>query len=224
MATKKKKTGMHPFHKGLLGIKLRLPTGVTLNDSEAAYIINGWENERSKVRNKQVSLLQTSKLIEQHIERINREIPLAAKEVRSARGQYKRTKNPVAKRKWARKLLVRAKYHESLRTTYHSLSSTVDRVKDAVDDAQYVYKTLENRIAEAKIYRELNGGLKLVGNALMEARTKHLLPEVEYQNLEFTLESIEKGVGHMDDQKLLSEAEQVVSKYTADAPAPKEQP
>lgn len=197
--------------KGLLGLKLKMPTGVKLNDAEAKYVIDGWESQKSVVRTKQSDLQSVSMKIERHLAKTSQEIEESMKVLKQARAQFKKTKEPLARRKWARKVVVRTAYYEQVRNSHHALTATVDRVSDAVDDAQYVYKTLESRIAEARIYRELNGGLQLVGKSLLEARTKHILPEVEFNNLEVTMEAIEQGVSQKDDDTLLLEAETIVN-------------
>jgi hypothetical protein len=208
----KKVASLGFFGKGLLKAKMKFPQGVTLNEHETNYIIESWEHEKSLVKTKQGSLQSVSEKIEKHLAKTESDISESLKNLKTAKTYYLKTTNPVTKRKWAKKVVVRTAYYEQVRKSHLSLSSTVERVKDAVDDAQYVYKTIESRIAEAKIYRELNGGLTLVGKALQEARTKHLLPEVEYQNLEVSMEAIEATVvSGKDDTAILLEAETIVN-------------
>lgn len=206
--------------KGILGVKLKIPHGVNLNENEAKYIIDGWESQKSVVKTKQNELVTVSAKIERHLAKTNTEIPEAMKELRKAKKSFQEVKSPLAKRKWARKVVVRTAYYEQVRNSAQSLNATIARVTDAIDDAQYVYKTLESRIAEARIYRELNGGLKLVGKSLVEARQKHIMPEVEYQNLEVTMEDLEQMNGEMDDDQILVAAESIVNdkeRWAADA-------
>lgn len=208
--------------KGILGVKLKIPHGVNLNENEAKYIIDGWEEQKTVVKSKQNELVTVSAKIDRHLAKTNQEIPEAMKEMKLAKTNYLKCKDPLAKRKWARKVVVRTAYYEQVRNSAQNLNATVSRVKDAVDDAQYVYKTLESRIAEARIYRELNGGLKLVGKSLIEARQKHIMPEIEYQSLEVTMEDLEEMNGQMNDDQVLIEAEKIVTdkeRWTADEQA-----
>lgn len=197
--------------KGILGVKLKMPHGVNLNEGEANYIIDGWESQKTLVKTKQADLKSISEKIDRHISKTGQEIPTAIKELKAARKSFKEVKSPLAKRKWARKVIVRDAYYQQVRSSHQSLNATVARVKDAVDDAQYVYKTLESRIAEARIYRELNGGLKLVGKSLIEAKQKHIMPEIEYNNLEVTMESLEQLAGDMPDEQALLAADNIVN-------------
>lgn len=197
--------------RGILGVKLKMPHGVTLNEDEAKYIIDGWEEQKSVVKTKQNDLVSISQKIDRHVAKTSQEIPEAMKQLKSAKANYEKCKDPLAKRKWARKVVVRSAYYEQVRTSHQALTATVNRVKDAVDDAQFVYKTLESRIAEARIYRELNGGLKLVGKSLIEAKQKHIMPEVEYQLLETSMEAIEHMAGDMTDDQVLIQAESIVT-------------
>ena len=197
--------------KGILGVKLKMPHGVKLNETEANYIIDGWESEKTVVKTKQKDLASVAEKIERHIAKTGNDIAPAMKDLKEAKKRYLEVKSPLAKRKWARNVVVRTAYYEQLRNSHQTLNATVSRVKDAVDDAQYVYKTLESRIAEARIYRELHGGLTLVGKSLVEAKQKHMVPEIEYQNLEVTMESIEHMAGDMDDTKALEEADKIVN-------------
>lgn len=207
VATKK----MGLVSKSILGVKLKIPSGVTLNEKEANYIIDGWESQKSIVKTKQNDLASVSAKIERHVAKTGQEIPEAMKALREARGNFKKCKDPIAKRKWARKIIVRDAYYQQVRNSHQALNATVERVQDAVEDAQYIYKTLESRIAEARIYRELNGGLKLVGKTLIEARQKHIMPEVEYEILETNMEKIEKMAGGMDDEVALNKALEIVN-------------
>ena len=199
------------FGKGLLTVKLKLPQGTTLSDTEANYVIDGWESQKTVVRTRQNDMTAVSDKIDRHLSKLNQQIPEALRDLKAARASYRKVVDPLAKRKWARKVVVRTSFYDQVRTSQHSLVSTVERVKDAVDDAQFIYKTLESRIIEARIYRELNGGLKLVGKSLMEAKTKHIMPEIEYNNLEVSMEAIEAMASGKQDDQLLVDAEQIAN-------------
>jgi hypothetical protein len=117
-------------------------------------------------------------------------------------------------------MIVSGRYHSYLRNSSQSLQATVERVRDAVEDSGIVHNMIKSRIEDAEIYRELNGGLRLVGKALIEARTQHIMPEIEYQNLEFTMEALEKELSGSDDS-LLIEAETIVGNKVSNGTDPK---
>lgn len=208
-ATKTMKLPGSLAKKVILNVKLRMPTGVTLTDNEAAYVIDGWKKEQKAVLAKRGDLIDVSENIDSRMKKLPAEIETTAKELRKAKGIYKKTKDPIAKRRWAKRVVTLGKYHNYLRTSNQTLAATVERVKDAVEDAQIVNKMILNRIEDAQIYRDLNGGLKLVGKALVEARTQHAMPEIEYQSLEFTMEQLDKELTGSPEQ-LYIEAEAVI--------------
>lgn len=200
--------------RGVLGVKMRLPGGVKLDAKEADYVIDNWEQERGMVASKTVTMEETGQKIERQLARIDQQIPDAIEMVREAKEKFNSVKSPIYKEKWGRKLLVRSRYHQDLRNSKQTLEATAERIKDAVDDAHVVYKNLNNRIEEAKIYEDLNGGLHLVGKALVEARRRNQLLEISYNNVEVSMESLEAEVsGEKSRQDVIASAEKVAKSF-----------
>lgn len=189
-----------------LSLAIPAPQGKILNPDQTELVISDWKKEAKAISVKHDTMQVLAEDITGRIGNLAGDIPRALTELTEAKRGYKKAKSPIAKRKWAAKLIVRSKYYNYMRQSHKALISNSERVADAVEDAQVVYELLTNRIKDAEIYYRLNGQLKLVGRILVDARTKFPMPEMQYQNFEFTMESLEKEISGYDEAKLIGEA------------------
>lgn len=195
----------------VMAIKMRTPQGMTLNKEDAAIVISGWKSQSQEIDKRRRDFVDISENVARRSVQIDNAIPDAAAQLRDAKANFKKSKNPVVKAKWARKVVLRSEYHTYLRNSKQTLEDSVERVKDALDDIQVVGKLVEHRIRDAELYADMNGGLKLVGKALVDARTPHKLPELEYQQFDFSMEQIERELGQTGDTSVIEQAKRIVS-------------
>ncbi len=195
--------------KKLLGLKLALPSGVKLNDNEAKYVIDDWKEQKRGIYNDVDNMKTLSADIERRVANLVEDIPVAKDQFEEAKKKYRDTKDPLGKRRWAMKLVLRSRYYDYMVGSRLMFESTTERIKDTIEDASVHYNTLENQIQDAEIFRRLNGGLQLVGKALIDAKNKQrmTMPQIEFQNLEFTMEKIEQEISKKPDANLIEEAD-----------------
>lgn len=205
------KKELSPAKRLVMSIKMRSPSGMTLNKEDATIIIEGWKDRSREIEKRRYNFQEISDDVERRGRQIERDTPEAANMLRDAKANFKRSKNPVVKAKWARKVVLRSEYHTYLKNSQQVLADSVERIKDALEDIQVVGKLMEHRIKDAELYAEMNGGLKLVGKALVDARTPHRLPELEYQQFDFSMEQIEKQLGSTSDTSVIDKAKKIVA-------------
>lgn len=190
----------------ITAIALRLPIGKTLTGDSASGVISKWKKERTVAVREEKKFEQVAYMIENRLERLASDIPNTAKLVVKAKEGFRKTKDPQLKARAGRKLLLTSKLHQYQRESQLTLDATVDRVKAAIEDTKLVAKLIQNRVDDAEIYFQLNGQLKLVGKALAAANSQYAIPEVEYQNYEFSMEQVEKKLDRQNDDKIIEEA------------------
>lgn len=188
---------------------MRIPSGITLKGEEAQKQIDLWKEEKKNVGTKQWDFEKLATKVQRRLDVLDPQIIDAAAEVRKAQALYKRSKTPLARRRWARRLVLANELHKYNRNSKQQLETMVERVKDAIEDSKLVTKLIDSRVADAEIYLQLNGRLRLVGKDLAAAKREHIMPEIEYQNAEYSMEQIENELLTKDDQTMLIEADAI---------------
>lgn len=201
------KEKMGVVRKTVLKLKLASPREVTLNENEAGEVINQWEEELDNTEKSITKIKKAEYSIDRHLEDVKDDKEEVRKNLSDAKRYFKTTKNPVKRREWARRVVIANNTLQSLVDSEKRVRDSVDRTKSYVAEAKLVETALETRIREAKIYRELNGGLKLVGQSLIDARTRFKQFDVEYTNFDINLESLKKEVESRKDENVVKEAE-----------------
>lgn len=196
--------------KMILGTKLNMSKDVTLSPRQSKYMLREINRETDLAENKVAELDNLSDVIDSRLRELGRAIPTANKKLDDIKEQYAKAKLPAEKRKWAQRLIVSNGHYNYLCNTQTHLTSTVERIKDAVEDAQTVYEMSKQQARDAEIYYRLNGGLRLVGQALVAARTHRKLPEIEAGSLDYTLTQVEEEITRADTKDLLLEANNIM--------------
>ena len=184
--------------------KLLSPVGITLTNSEAKILLDG-----------QLEAVKTLEQDQLKIKRVERNISVdyddaikqSSAALNMARGTYSRTKNPVLKREWARRLVIADKTTNELVQAKKRTSLVIDRLKMIAGDMELEMLAAKARAAETKMYVEAGDTLRLVGDKLIQARAKSKPMQLEYDNLEVSMEGAEKLVNDMDENKVLEIAE-----------------
>lgn len=190
-----------------LKLKLSSPVGITLTNSEAKILLDGQQ--------KAVELLEKD---EERVEKIQRGINVdiddsiaeASEALNMARGTYRRTKNPILQREWARRMVVADRTVQTLVQTKKRTELVASRLKMIAGDIRLELMAAEARVAETKMYVDAGDSLRLVGDKLIQARAKSKPMKVEYKNLEITMEGAESLVSDMGDDEVITEAERLL--------------
>jgi uncharacterized protein YcgL (UPF0745 family) len=185
----------------------KTPEGKVFNGKKAEKVINEWKDEQQVVLKKQGSFIEVAKKTENRLRSMSKDIEASAKEVKAARKGFEGVTSGVAKARWARRLILATELHSYNRNSQQLLNSTVERVKDAIEDGRIVIQLINNQIKDAELYYQINGQVKLVGQALAAAKSRHILPDVEFTRLESTIESVEADIDNQDPEALIKQAQ-----------------
>lgn len=196
--------------KGIFNMKIA--RGMKLNKNESEYVIDEWKGQKIAIFQNVQGMKDVIGEIEKRKARLSGDIPLAKEQFNEVKKEYRKAENPIDKRKLASKLVLRSRYLTYLQNSEGTLDATIDRVKDTIEEASIAYNMKENQIQEATLYMQINGFLQLAGKALIDARSKERAhtPEMEYQNLEFTMEKIQEEVDGRPADNLVAEADAIL--------------
>lgn len=205
-----KKLGV--IKRSILKMKLRLPQGITLNEGETAAIIDVWKDDQRTLEKNYDQLETASDGIERTLKY---KLPDAIQATSQAKSEslrfYKITKDPIKKREWARRLVIADRAITSIKGSEKRMRGMTERIKTLVEDASLEKHALDIRIAEAEAYQKMGSGLHLVGESLIDARTRAKSSKVEFRNLELGIEAIERTVKKKKDADIIAEAEAIAS-------------
>lgn len=196
--------------KLLLGGRMHMSKDIALSPRQSKYMLKRFKDETSEAQSKVYELDNLSDVIETRLDELDRAIPKANEKLTEVKEAYAKATTSQEKRKWAQRLIVNNGHYQYLCNTKTTLGSTIERIRDAVSDAQTIYEISQQQARDAEIYYRLNGGLRLVGQALIAARTHRKLPEIEASNLQYTLEQVEEEITNTDTDTLLLEANNIM--------------
>lgn len=192
------------------------PEGKIFSGNKAQEIIDDWKEEQQLVLKKQGNFIEAARRTETRLKEINKEFVSSAKEVKKAHANFQSVKTPVAKARWGRRLILATELHTYARESNQLLSSSVERIKDAIEDGRLVIRLIENQIKDAQMYYEINGQVKLIGKALAAAREHHIMPELQYQKLESSIENMELSLSDKSDEEIILEATKLLGEPEKD--------
>lgn len=209
MAKKGQKLGV--IRRGILNMKLKSPTGVRLSNNETAALIDVMVEDKKTAEENHKSLEQADLRIKRNL----RTIPEVMEEVTQARTDaaryFKTTKDPLKKREWARRLIIADRARTQIKASEKRMNAMSERIKTLVSDAALEKQALDIRINEAQAYKEMGDGIQLVGDSLIQARTRAKTQKVEFANLEIMTEGLEKTVSAKSGSGLIDEAQKILN-------------
>lgn len=189
----------------------RVPEGKIFKGAKAQEIIDEWKGEQQLVLKKQGDFIAAAKRTENRVRVLTTEVKTASKEVNKAHKGFNSVKTPVHKARWGRRLILATELHSYVRESHQLLTATVERIKDAIEDGRLVVRLVDNQIKDAQMYYEINGQVQLVGKALAAARNQHAMPEMQYQDLEASIEQVEASLSAKSDEEIIAEAEKLLA-------------
>jgi hypothetical protein len=199
----------------VLEAKLLNGSEANLSSKQSEFMLVKFKDNTRQANDKVTELKNLSETVEQRNHELQRLIPTTKDNLLKTKEEYAHTSDSQRKRRLAQKLVVQHGYMRYLEDSNSALNATVQRIKDAVEDAQMVYDMSQQRARDAEIYYKLNGGLKLVGQALVAAKTQQKLPEIEYASLSTTMTYVEEEITNTDSDQLLAEADKIMKSLKA---------
>lgn len=197
---------------GRIALEAKLLGGgeATLTYDQSKYMVRRMKAETSAAYDKVSELNSVSHKVQTREKELSILVPEVESSLRATVREYKRSKkDPERRKRLAQRMIVQNRYKDYLAGSQKALDTTVQRIKDAIEDAQMVYDMSKQRAKDAEIYMELNGGIKLVGRAMMQTRLGQKMPEIEYGNLSTTLTALEEEITNTSSDQLLLEAERI---------------
>lgn len=189
-------------------VKLRAPVGIKLTTGETMALAEIYNEDAKKIRENESEVtkaLSSTKTLD-----VSDSIEESQMAKSVAVATFKRTKDPIKRREWARRVVVADQAIKSMRGMKKRMSATHDRLTMIKGDLELQLMEAEARAQEAKAYAMAGKQLRLVGEKLINARTRAKTMKVEYDNLEITMEGAEQAIsGKLDPEELLEEAERL---------------
>lgn len=188
-----------------VNVKLKAPHGIRLTQGETEALVELQEKDVKVLKENQsevVSALDATRSID-----VKRETEVAQSARSVALATYKRTKDPIKKREWARRLVVANHALKSLQGLSKRMSATHDRLMMIKGDLELQVVEAQARVAETKAYAKAGKQLRLAGESLVNARSRAKNSAIEYTNLEITMEGAEKLINNSKPEELLYEAD-----------------
>jgi len=191
------------------------PEGEIFSGEAAKDIIDEWKEEQQVILKRQGDFITAAKKTETRLRTLVGEVEDTSKDIKKAKDSYLSVTTPVTKARWGRRLILATELHTYVRESHQLLNSSVERIKEAVEDGRLVIRLVENQIKDAQLYYEINGQIQLVGKSLAAARQTHAMPELQYQNLEISIEEVEKSLNDKSDEEIILEASKLLATPTS---------
>lgn len=201
--------------KSMVKLKVLMPMGVRLSPAETIVLSEMYEGDAKVIKDNKVEVAKAIRATETKI--VSGDAVKMARAAKSqAVGIYKRTSDPIKKREWARRIIVADQTIQTMRGVKNRLASTKDRLTMIMGDLELQLMESEAKAAEMAAYAQAGNSLRLVGEKLMDARSRANKLKLEYDNLEVTMEGAEKMASGLTDAELLAVAENIALRGTED--------
>ena len=90
------------------------------------------------------------------------------------------------------------------------LEATVDQVREAIEDAKFAKMVMDSRTEEAKVLKQINGGLKLINNVLAESAVEHMSAKVEHNNFETIMTELNSKKLNNSTEDVIERADRIL--------------
>lgn len=188
------------------------PRGKVLSGEQAEEVIEKWQGqvdeikvEHGRIKNALPEMFDRKKSLENKIKTVSSELSEAKK-------KFLEVKTPVAKEKYARKLVLSNNLLSYLRDSLSLIKLNTQRAEASIEDALMIGRLLEEKITDAKLYYELNGQVRLIGNALAAAENVYDRTKSAEKDLEISMEGLEELTVKISGSDLLLKAEEIIGK------------
>lgn len=196
------------YNRFKVRLKLKSPTGVRLSqgETEALGAIQYEDVQLLKANEQEVlAAIGVTRSIE-----VGNEIKKAQTARSVAATTYRNTKDPIKKREWARRLVVADTTRKSLIDLSSRMLVTRERLEMIAGDIALQVIEAEAKVAETSAYAKAGKQLRLAGENLVSARSRAKSTEMEYTNLEITMEGAEKMIANEEPEDLIKQADAIL--------------
>lgn len=190
--------------KQKLRIKMLKPSGVNLTPKESEQLAEDKREDLRLIDSNMSELREARNKIS--VQEIKGNIEQVEESLRRAKGVYKQCKNPIKKREWARRVVVANNTRETLKESLNRLENAKQRFEMLGQDMEMEKMQAKVRIQEAEVYAKAGKYLTLKGEELVNARSNAKKMQIEYDNLEVSMEGAEKLLSIKD---VTGEADQI---------------
>lgn len=192
-------------------MKMLAPVGIKLSPSETVALADIYKEDVRIIENNDKELSKAIKATSNSLS-IGRSIDEAKSARSKAAGVYKITKDPIKKREWARRIVVADQALKSMRDVKTRMDVTKDRLMMIKGDLELQLMEAESKAQEMEAYAQAGKGLRLVGETLINARSRASNLSLEYSNLEVTMEGAEGLISSLSPEEIVAQADKIVGK------------
>lgn len=196
------------FTRFRVNLKLRSPEGIVLTQGETEAFID-IQNEDIKVLKENQQEVLAAIGVTRSVE-IGSQIKKSQSARSVAAATYMKTIDPIKKREWARRLVVADETRSTLVGISSKMLATKDRLEMIKGDMELQLLEAEARLAETEAYAKAGNQLRLAGESLVIARTRAQKSDIEYTNLEVTMEGAEKMIKDLPAEDILARADKLL--------------
>lgn len=201
--------------KAKVNFKMMVPMGLSLTPGETIVLSEMYNEDVTTLENNSTEVSKAIRATEKSLNMAN--TVATARQARShAVATFKRTKDPIKKREWARRVVVADSAIQTVRGVKLRLGATKDRLTMIKGDMELQLMEAEAKAAEMSAYAQAGNGLRLAGEKLMQARSRANKLGLEYDNLEVTMEGAERALSNVPETQLVSKAEEIIARGEQD--------
>lgn len=193
----------------VLGIKKRRKTA-NLTERESAVIIRDLEIKAKEHSQKTDDMVVVARQTESHLSSVKSKIESVKKLQNKAKLHYKASKDINTKRKWARRVVIASETGNDLIIQKKRLEATIDQVREAIEDAKFAKMVMDSRTEEAKVLKQINGGLRLINNVLSESAIEHMSAKVEHNNFETIMTELNSKMLNNSTEDVIERADRIL--------------
>lgn len=197
--------------KAKVKLKILVPMGVTLTPSETI-VLSDMYKEDVKVLEKNSAEIRKAISATENKLNLSETIATARAVRNQATGIFKITKDPIKRREWARRIVIADQTIQSMRDVKTRLATTKDRLVMIKGDMELQLMEAEAKSGEMDAYASAGNSLRLAGEKLIQARTRANKLNLEYSNLEVTMEGAEKMMSSLYPESLLAKAKEIIGR------------
>lgn len=186
------------------------PRGAVIEGEEAQKVIDVWEDKLAVIEKKGEAMVNAVPLMQQRVREHVGKIKEIALELKEAKKHYSEVSTPIAKERWARRLVHASSTLDYLNEARNTMQVNIERGEAAIEDAQSIGRLLVEKITDARLYFQLNGQIRLVGNALAAAEKVYERSAAIEHDFEISAEGLEKMVTRYEGKDLIAEADKLL--------------
>lgn len=130
--------------------------------------------------------------------------------LRYLKKKYSDVKRPVTKKKYAMMLVNSKKMVDYLNSSKSLMESNLERSMNAIEQSKSLGRLLYEQIKDARIYYEMSGQIRLVGQSLALVDSIHKKTSMFASELEVNMENLESALDEESEDNVLELADEIL--------------